>query len=252
MPERIKKYTNRNLFVMFSKQVAPRPPHHRSRSDIQVVTKGQRHGAVSRILVLGASGEIGKLVAAMLAASAHAARLLVRDANKVSVGKDQDILVGDATRTDVLIEALDGMDIVFSTLGLYKMMGFARKLVDAMKQLGTRRLLWTAMGGIDDAFSQETAARNYEALGGPPSRKGSYLHDQREAADFVAGSGLDVTIFRWNWLTKKPMTSEVVLTKKGEEIVGAPIFRRPAATFVMSVIDHPERYIGASLGVSSI
>ena len=201
---------------------------------------------------MGASGEIGKLVAAMLAASAHAARLLVRDANKVSVGKDQDILVGDATRTDVLIEALDGMDIVFSTLGPYKMMGFARKLVDAMKQLGMRSLLWTATGGIDDAFTQETAARNYEALGGPPSRKGSYLHDQREAVDFDAGSGLDVTIFRWNWLTNEPTTSEVVVTKKGEEIVGGPISRRTAATFAMSVSDHPERYIGASLGVSSI
>lgn len=204
---------------------------------------------MSKVLILGASGEIGRNVAALLEESTHRARLFVRDAAKVTSG--QDVFVGSATDEHALAEALDGIDIVFSNLGPYKMRDFAEPVVKAMKEHGTRRILWTATAGIYAEFGKADAARNYEALGGPPSQVGSYLYDQLGGADFIADSGLDYTIFRWNWLTNDPHVSEVVVTRKGEELMGGPISRRTAATFVKEVIDHPERYIGESLGVGS-
>lgn len=68
---------------------------------------------------------------------------------------------------DYLIKALDGIDVVFSNLGPYRMMGFALPLVAAMKRHDTRHFLWTATGGSYDEFPKGTAV--------------SDLHDQRKA-----------------------------------------------------------------------
>lgn len=73
-------------------------------------------------------------------------------------------------------------------------------------------------------------------------------------AAFMTSSprGRDAATFRWNWLRNDLSTSEAVVMKKGQKITGDPISRRTTATLVMNVMNHPERYIGESPGVSSI
>lgn len=205
---------------------------------------------MSNILILGASGPVGKLVATRLEGSGHFARLFVRSKTKIKAGRDQEIFEGDATDQENLFSAMEGIDLVFSNLGPYQMQGFAEPVVMAMKRRGAQRLLWTATGGIYGELDESAAAEIYAELGGPPSQKGSYLHDQRAGADCIEHSGLEYTIFRWNWLTDDETESEIVITRKGEVLKGGPISRRTVARFVKSVIDHPEQFINESLGVS--
>lgn len=206
---------------------------------------------MSNLLILGASGPIGKLVATRLEGTGHHARLFVRASGKITAGMDQEVFEGDASDQESLFRAMEGVDIVFSNLGPYRMKGFAEAVVGAMKRRGVRRLLWTATAGIYGEFDESVAADNYAELGGPPTQKGSYLHDQREGADSVANSGLEYTTFRWNWLTDDETESDVVVTRKGEVLRGGPISRRTVAGFVVSVIDHPERFINESLGIGA-
>lgn len=205
---------------------------------------------MSNVLVLGASGQIGKLVAARLNESGHFSRLFVRESSKIQPGKNQEVFVGDAANADDLFNAMEGIDIVFSNLGPYQMKRFAEGVVNAMKRRGIPRILWTATAGIYGEFDDALAERNHAELGGPPSLKGSYLHDQLEGAEVIENSGLAYTIFRWNWLTSDDTEMDVLLSQKGEKIKGGPVSRRTVAGIVASIIDYPERFVGESLGVA--
>lgn len=206
---------------------------------------------MSNVLILGASGNIGKLVADELADSDHKVRLFVRSSNKIDAPINQEVFEGDAHNERDLYRAMEGIDIVFSNLGPRGMKSFATAVVSAMKQRDIRRLLWTATAGIYKEFSTLIGVKNYVALGGPPDLKGSYLYDQRQGADYVENSGLDYTIFRWNWLTFDNIVTDVVITEKGQQYEGKPISRKTTAVFVKKVIDHPELYIGHSLGIAA-
>ncbi|WP_266033901.1 NAD(P)H-binding protein [Brucella intermedia] len=207
---------------------------------------------MSNVLILGARGGIGKLVAARLAGTAHVARLFVRDSSKAEARRNQEIFVGDAAHEEDLFKAMDGIDIVYSNLGPYQMKGFADRVVSAMKRRSIRRVLWTATAGIYGEFDPEVVEQNYAELDGPPTLEGSYLHDQWTGADVIENSGLDYTILRWNWLTSEDHETDVVISRKGEILKGGAISRLTAAGIVTSIIDQSERFAGESIGVAAV
>jgi uncharacterized protein YbjT (DUF2867 family) len=61
------------------------------------------------VLVVGATGSIGRLVVEEAARQGHAVRALVRDARKADQIPDVEIVVGDLTRPDTLPAAVDGV-----------------------------------------------------------------------------------------------------------------------------------------------
>lgn len=115
--------------------------------------------SMSNVLILGASGHIGKLVADELVDSGHRVRLFVRSRNKIDAPIDREVFEGDAHDENDLYRAMEGIDIVFSNLGSYGMKSFATAVVSAMKQRGIRRLLWTATADIYKEFSTLTGLK---------------------------------------------------------------------------------------------
>src|ERR1700740_3604152 len=76
------------------------------------------HGKESKmnIVVLGASGKVGREVVKQAIESGHAVTAFVRDATKV-VLPGAKVVVGDARTEADLAQAVDGADAVVSALG---------------------------------------------------------------------------------------------------------------------------------------
>jgi uncharacterized protein YbjT (DUF2867 family) len=65
------------------------------------------------ILVTGATGTVGTLVATQLVATGHATRALVRDTRRAKLPRSIEIAVGDFTDRDSLVAAMRGVDRMF-------------------------------------------------------------------------------------------------------------------------------------------
>jgi nucleoside-diphosphate-sugar epimerase len=74
----------------------------------------------TRILVVGASGYLGRYIVARLRQAGYAVRALVRDPARFEpeLARDGEIRVGQVTRAETLEGLCDGISIVVSALGL--------------------------------------------------------------------------------------------------------------------------------------
>lgn len=78
-----------------------------------------------RAVVAGATGYLGGEVVKALHTAGYWVRALARDESRLSVRVAcDDVFVGEATRPDTLVGLMDGIDVVFSSIGLRS---FARK-----------------------------------------------------------------------------------------------------------------------------
>jgi uncharacterized protein YbjT (DUF2867 family) len=68
---------------------------------------------MSRILVIGATGNVGRHVVSQLSAAGSAVRALVRNPNSATNSKNVEVVCGDLAAPESLDAALDGVDSVF-------------------------------------------------------------------------------------------------------------------------------------------
>lgn len=71
----------------------------------------------NKILVCGATGQLGREVVRLLAERGHAVRVLTRDRARAAALGDVEVHVGDARRSDTLRGLCDGISAVFSSVG---------------------------------------------------------------------------------------------------------------------------------------
>jgi uncharacterized protein YbjT (DUF2867 family) len=147
------------------------------------------------ILVLGATGSIGRLVVAEALQRGHSVRALVRDAGRAScLLAAAEIVVGDVTRPETLGAAVDGIDAVIATLGAD---GGGKAASEAVYYGGIRDVL-AALGKRPARIALMTAI-------GVTNRTGSYnrnseAHDwKRRAERLIRASGRPYTIVRPGW-----------------------------------------------------
>lgn len=154
-----------------------------------------------RVLVIGATGVIGRPVTQQLVAAGFDIRALVRDVPRAAATLDCEceIIPGDLRDPASIDRALDGMDSVYLSLSepmTAKPPSWdpdsdgARTVAAVMQRTNVRRLLRiSAMGAEHDQHWWVARAKN-------------------EVDQFLLGSGLDVTIFRPTWFMESiPMSS---------------------------------------------
>ncbi|MDM9622855.1 epimerase [Rhizobium sp. AC44/96] len=146
------------------------------------------------VLVVGATGSVGRLVVSQALLRNHKVRALVRNASSARLPEGAEMVVGDVTKPDTLEPALEGMDAVVLTLnadGQGKAAAEAvyyRAFLDILAALGGRSLRIALMTTI-----------------GVTERHGHYNrtnegHDwKRRAERLVRRSGLPYTIVRPGW-----------------------------------------------------
>lgn len=152
------------------------------------------------------------------------------------------VIDGDATRIAELRQAIEGQDIVVSTLGGSDLDVKTANIVAAMQEVGARRIIAISAGGI------------YDELPGPfnawdKSMVGSTRPVNLRTVQAIEKSSLTYTVLRPVWLTDKP-NEEFELTQKGEVYKGTETSRASIGRFVADIVKDPSRHANENLGIS--
>jgi uncharacterized protein YbjT (DUF2867 family) len=148
-----------------------------------------------KLLVVGATGSIGRLVVEEAVKEGYAVRALVRSQAKAArLPRAAQVVIGDVTRPHTLAAAVDGVEAIVFTLGS-----------DGAGKLGAETVDY---GGVRNVLSTLGSRRVRIALMtsiGVTNRTGSYnrsteAHDwKRRSERLVRASGSPYTIVRPGW-----------------------------------------------------
>jgi len=171
------------------------------------------------VLVVGATGSIGRLVVDEALRAGHQARALVRDASRAGpLPKPTRCVVADLTRADTLAPALDGVDAIVFTHGTADYdkaeaervdYGAVRNVLTALQGRTVRIALMTSIGVTNrhGAFNRSTEIADWK-------RRGERL---------VRASGLPYTIVRPGWFDHHAPNQERLVFLQGDKrLAGDP------------------------------
>ena len=171
--------------------------------------------------------------------------LFVRQASKLHIvhdDKQSNIFEGDAINMDDLRAAIQGQEIVISTLGGMDLDIKTENIVKVMRELRVKRLIAISAGGIYDELSEPFNSWDKQVVG--------YTRPTNlRTAEVIEHSPLEYTILRPVWLTDKS-SEEFQLTKKGEVFKGTETSRASLGRFIANIVENPQLHIRENLGIS--
>lgn len=200
------------------------------------------------ILILGAAGEIGKLLTAeLLAQTPFKLVLYARNADTRLKGINTEkikIFNGDFKDKDTLIKAMEEIDVVYiNDLGDDEA---TATIIEAMGNAGVKRVIGASVFGIYDEVSGPFGQWNKRMIGSSPR-----MITQIKSALIIEDSGLDYTLLRLSWLYNQKGNKEYTLTPKGEPFKGTQVTRKAVVQLIVDIITaKDERFIKKNLGVS--
>lgn len=190
------------------------------------------------VLVVGASGSVGRLVVEEALSQGHSVRALVRAAPRASLASGADLAIGDLTRAETLVGALHGVDAVIFTHGsnggkeAVELVdyGAVRNVLTALKGRRVRIALMTSIGVTNrqGAYNRQTQAHDWK----------------RRSERLVRASGLAYTIVRPGWFDyNKPDQQSLVMLQGDTRHAGDPsdgvIARRQLAQVLVASLTTP-------------
>lgn len=202
---------------------------------------------MTKLLILGANGQIAKLVVPMLAHTETQITL-----TSLHARPNQGVQALDAVNESALVSALKDVDIVYANIGAEgRQKTAANSVVNAMHLAGVKRLIWVATIGVHDELPDQTRDLWANILG-TTDNENTYMGDQAAAVARIMSSALDYTIIRPNeLLDDNIMQAVAVQTTPDEQIIGGPITRTSVAEFITQIIRHPDTYVAESVAISS-
>lgn len=171
------------------------------------------------VLVIGATGSIGRLAVAEALAEGYSVRALVRNLEKASdLPRAAERVVGDLTRPETLGTAVDGVDAIIFTQGSD---GSGKIGAESVDYGGVRNVL-AALRGRQARIALMTAI-------GVTNRGGDYNHSteahdwKRRSERLVRAGGLPYTIVRPGWFDyNDPDQHQLVLLQGDRRWAGNP------------------------------
>jgi uncharacterized protein YbjT (DUF2867 family) len=186
----------------------------------------------SDVLVVGATGSVGRLVVEESLRRGHRTRALVRNSRRArDLPADAHIVVGDLTRAETLAEAVDGVDGVVFTHGSH---GGARDA--ALVDYGAVRNVLQALGDRPARIALMTS------IG--VTRHRPMLDWKRRGERLVRASGRPYTIVRPGWFDyNDPDELSLVMLQGDHRQSGTPadggISRRQIAQLLVAGLTSP-------------
>lgn len=125
---------------------------------------------MTKVAVLGASGQIAKLAEELLLEDdSNELVLFLRHPNKLDKSKIDEkcekIFIGDASRSDEVANAIKGVDIVYANLAGGNIEEQAKAVVKAMDDENVKRLIWISSLGVYDEVPGKFGEWNKNILG---------------------------------------------------------------------------------------
>ena len=191
---------------------------------------------MTKVLVLGANGQLARnTLPFLLRAEAqvtlylrHATRIENPDPGRVTV-VEGDVLDGSALRA-----AVRGQDVVYANL-TGPMERQARAIIGAMHAEGVTRLIFISSMGI------------YGEV--PGERYRSVLDPYKDSAALIESSDLAYTILRPGWFTEDDAV-DYQITQKGEKFTGHDVSLNSLSDLIVKLATTPGLHLRCSLGVS--
>jgi uncharacterized protein YbjT (DUF2867 family) len=200
---------------------------------------------MTRVLVLGAGGQIARWVIEMLSGSKDIElTLYLRHARKLhgKIPQNAKVVEGDVLDRGKLDPAVNHQDVVYANLAGDDLDEQVRGIVGSMNQAGVERLIFIASLGIYDEVPGKFGAWNRRNIG-------AYLPPFRKAADLIEASSLDYTILRPAWLTDHEEVNYET-TARNESFKGTEVSRKSVAALVVECLRDPKRFSHSNLGVN--
>jgi uncharacterized protein YbjT (DUF2867 family) len=181
---------------------------------------------MTKILVLGASGQIARLAIPMLAKRSNVVlTLFLRDDGKLDKAhaRASRIVEGDVLDAEALQSAMAGQDVVYANLAgdVDKQ---AAAIIAAMNAAGVKKLIFVTSLGIYDEVPGKFGQWNRREIG-------ASLPSYPKAADLIEASGLDYAILRPAWLTDEDEV-DFETTERNEPFKGTEVSRTSVAALV--------------------
>lgn len=197
----------------------------------------------TKVLILGAGGQIAHWVIRMLAESKDVElTLFLRHPKSLSHAAPGNawVVQGDVMDRERLDEAMAGQDMVYINLA-GELDAQMKNIIASMKQEDVRRAVFIASLGIYDEVPGKFGQWNRRELG-------PYLGPYRRAADRLEHSGLDYTILRPAWLTDDDEVAYET-TQRPEPFNGTEVSRKSVASIVVDIIKSPSLYSKSNIGI---
>lgn len=202
---------------------------------------------MAHVLVIGASGGIGRETLSAALDAGHRVRAFSRSANEIDLENSYlEKHSGDAMNEAGIDAALDGIDVVVQTLGigageLFKSVNLfsesTRILIAAMQRRNVRRLIVVTGFGAGDSRGAIGCLQRI------PFRLflGRAYNDKDVQERLIKESGLDWTIVRPGILTKGARTGRYRVLVEPSQWRNGVISRADVADFIVRSIDDDGR-----------
>ncbi|WP_138465653.1 NAD(P)H-binding protein [Poseidonocella sp. HB161398] len=193
---------------------------------------------MTKVLILGANGQIARLVARALREDGSAKMtLFLRDATRAlaTAGDGTRVYEGDVLDPIMLEAAMDGQDLVYASLsGAVDRQ--AEAILAAMARTGVGRLIFGSAMGVHDEV--------------PGMSLGSGFAPHRRAAALIEEAGIAHTLLRPAWLSDaEEIAYGVTHREDGFGNPDEPVSRRSVADLAARLCLNPDRAVRQSLGI---
>ncbi len=160
-----------------------------------------------KVLVVGSTGSIGRLVVSEAIGQGHAVRALIRNRDRArNLPREAEVVIGDLTQPESLVEAVIGIDAVVFTHGS-----------DESGKVGAESIDYGGVRNVLHALGLEKIRIALMTAIGVTDRLGSYnrsteAHDwKRRSERLVRASGSPYTVVRPGWFDyNKPDEHQLV------------------------------------------
>ncbi|MDO5624933.1 MAG: SDR family oxidoreductase [Pseudomonadota bacterium] len=199
---------------------------------------------MTKVLILGASGQIARWAVQMLGEHQDVEQtLLVRDPKKLTSQEPANatVVVGDVMDKKLLASLMEGQDVVYANLA-GDVDAQTERILAAMQAKGVKRLVFVNSLGIYDEVPGKFGEWNRRAIG-------EYLPPYRRSADLIEASGTDYTILRAAWLQDEDEV-DYEITARTEPFKGTEVSRKSVAALAVDLVLHPGKLVRANVGVN--
>ncbi|GAB1717610.1 MAG: NAD-dependent dehydratase [Nitrobacter sp.] len=199
---------------------------------------------MTKVLVLGAGGQIARHVVSMLESDADVhLTLFVRNPSQLThMPADAKLVQGDVLDSARLNEAVKGQNIVYANLTGEDLDAQARSVIASMQAMGVKRLIFVLSLGIYDEVPGKFGEWNNATIG-------EDLKPFRRAADAIEASQLDYTIIRPAWLMDEDEV-DYELTERDAPFKGTVVSRKSVADLIAKITRSPHLHSRGNVGVN--
>lgn len=203
---------------------------------------------MKKILILGANGQIARIVEARLLKEQPDVELtlFLRNSSRLkdlAGHKNVTIVDGDISDYDSVNEAMKGQDLVYISLVDHTPNNIITKnAVKAMQENHVQRIVESSLLGLYNEVPGEYGRWNYEMVKGG-------LDAAINADKILSTSGLDYTTLRFPWLNDRDEV-KYDITHKDEQYLGVSGSRQSMADVIVKIIADFDYLKNDSVGIA--